>query len=48
MLFEAEVDEISVAGGGRYDRLCTLLGAENPIPAVGFSISLDRVEEAKQ
>ena len=48
LLFEAEVDGISVAGGGRYDRLCTLLGAEKPIPAVGFSISLDRVLEAKQ
>ena len=46
MLFEAEVAGISVAGGGRYDRLCTLLGAEKPIPAVGFSISLDRVAEA--
>ncbi len=46
VLFEAEVDGISVAGGGRYDRLCSLLGSEKPVPAVGFSISLDRVEEA--
>ena len=48
VLFEAEVNGIAVAGGGRYDRLCTLLGAADPIPAIGFSISLDRVEEAKQ
>jgi ATP phosphoribosyltransferase regulatory subunit len=33
-----------LAGGGRYDRLLTLLGAEAPIPAVGFSVWLDRIE----
>ncbi len=33
----------AMAGGGRYDRLCTLLGASTPVPAVGFSISLDRL-----
>jgi len=32
-----------LVGGGRYDRLLTLLGAEKPIPGVGFSIWLDRV-----
>lgn len=32
-----------LAGGGRYDRLLTLLGAEHPIPGVGFSVWLDRV-----
>lgn len=32
-----------LAGGGRYDRLLTLLGAEKPIPGVGFSIWLDRI-----
>jgi len=30
-----------LAGGGRYDRLLTLLGAGMPIPAVGFSVGLD-------
>ncbi len=35
---------ISIAGGGRYDRLCSLLGSETPVPAVGFSISLDRLD----
>ena len=45
VLFEATVGEAVVAGGGRYDRLCSLLGAKEAIPAVGFSISLDRVEE---
>lgn len=35
-----------LAGGGRFDRLLTLLGAENHIPAVGFSLWLDRIETA--
>lgn len=33
-----------LAGGGRFDRLLTLLGAETHIPAVGFSLWLDRIE----
>ena len=33
-----------LAGGGRYDRLLTLLGAQTPIPGVGFSVWLDRIE----
>jgi ATP phosphoribosyltransferase regulatory subunit len=33
-----------LAGGGRYDRLLTLLGAKAPIAGVGFSVWLDRVE----
>ncbi|RCL03350.1 MAG: ATP phosphoribosyltransferase regulatory subunit [Candidatus Tokpelaia sp. JSC161] len=32
-----------LVGGGRYDRLLTMLGACSPIPAVGFSIWLDRL-----
>jgi ATP phosphoribosyltransferase regulatory subunit len=36
--------ERPLAGGGRYDRLLTLLGAEKPIPGVGFSVWLDRLE----
>ncbi|RCL02157.1 MAG: ATP phosphoribosyltransferase regulatory subunit [Candidatus Tokpelaia sp. JSC188] len=32
-----------LAGGGRYDRLLTMLGASIPIPAVGFSIWLDQL-----
>ena len=47
VLFEASSNGIVVAGGGRYDRLCSLLGAQQAIPAVGFSFSLDRVGEAK-
>ncbi len=35
---------IPVGGGGRYDRLFRALGAE--VPAVGFSISLERLLEA--
>ena len=33
-----------LAGGGRYDRLLTMLGAPEPVPAVGFSLWLDRIE----
>ncbi len=32
-----------LVGGGRYDRLLTMLGAKDPIPGVGFSVWLDRV-----
>ncbi|MEM9734853.1 MAG: ATP phosphoribosyltransferase regulatory subunit [Pseudomonadota bacterium] len=46
LLFDAHVGGINVAGGGRYDHLCTMLGSESPVPAVGFSIQLDRVMEA--
>jgi ATP phosphoribosyltransferase regulatory subunit len=35
---------LPLIGGGRYNRLMTLLGATRPIPAVGFSMWLDRVE----
>lgn len=32
-----------VAGGGRYDRLMEILGADVAVPAVGFSLWLDRL-----
>lgn len=35
---------VPVGGGGRYDRLFQALGA--PVPAVGFSLSLERLLEA--
>ena len=48
------VFEISVSGGarplvggGRYDRLLTMLGADKPIPGVGFSVWLDRIAAAR-
>lgn len=47
LVFEVRVAGSSVdplAGGGRYDRLLTLLGATKPIPGVGFSLWLDRLE----
>jgi ATP phosphoribosyltransferase regulatory subunit len=37
-----------LVGGGRYDRLLTLLGAKSPIPGVGFSVWLDRIEELRR
>lgn len=39
----ARPDEAVVVGGGRYDRLLALLGASAPVPAVGFSVWLDRL-----
>ncbi|MBB3975757.1 ATP phosphoribosyltransferase regulatory subunit [Rhizobium azooxidifex] len=39
-------DPAVLAGGGRFDRLMTLLGAKTRIPAVGFSLWLDRIEQA--
>jgi ATP phosphoribosyltransferase regulatory subunit len=36
-----------LVGGGRYDRLLTLLGAKTPIPGVGFSVWLDRIESLR-
>lgn len=48
MVFEARIPGAAdpLAGGGRYDRLLTFLGAGKPIPAVGFSLWLDRIETA--
>jgi len=40
-------DDAVLAGGGRFDRLLTLLGAREDIPAVGFSLWLDRIEQAR-
>ena len=50
MVFEIALpgDPQPLVGGGRYDRLLTLLGADKPIPGVGFSVWLDRIEAAKE
>ncbi|KQZ15715.1 ATP phosphoribosyltransferase regulatory subunit [Mesorhizobium sp. Root554] len=50
LVFEISVDggDRPLAGGGRYDRLLTLLGATAPIPGVGFSVWLDRIEAARE
>ncbi len=42
-----EGDALVLAGGGRFDRLLTLLGARERIPAVGFSLWLDRIASVK-
>lgn len=46
LVYEIGVEDVPavLAGGGRFDQLLTLLGAENHIPAVGFSLWLDRIE----
>lgn len=41
----AGASALPVGGGGRYDRLFRDLGAE--VPAIGFSVSLDRLLEAR-
>lgn len=49
LVFEVSVDgsDAVLAGGGRFDRLLTFLGAKDRIPAVGFSLWLDRIETAR-
>lgn len=49
LVFEISAGEggLVLAGGGRYDRLMTLLGARDPIPAVGFSLWVDRIETVR-
>ncbi|MDI7864792.1 ATP phosphoribosyltransferase regulatory subunit [Rhizobiaceae bacterium n13] len=49
LVFEVAVEGSSavLAGGGRFDRLMTLLGATEHIPAVGFALWLDRIEAAR-
>ncbi len=46
LVFEVSVEGSSavLAGGGRFDRLLNFLGARERIPAVGFSLWLDRIE----
>ncbi|HZP19634.1 MAG TPA: ATP phosphoribosyltransferase regulatory subunit [Bauldia sp.] len=40
-------DKKPIVGGGRYDRLLSLIGAGGPVPAVGFAIWLDRIGAAR-
>ncbi|WP_320200853.1 ATP phosphoribosyltransferase regulatory subunit [Agrobacterium sp. rho-13.3] len=49
LVFEVMVkgETAVLAGGGRFDRLMTLLGAKDKIPAVGFSLWLDRIEAVR-
>ena len=49
LVFEMTADAKAgtLIGGGRYDRLLTLLGAKEPIAGVGFSVWLDRVAELR-
>ncbi|WP_417434489.1 ATP phosphoribosyltransferase regulatory subunit [Hoeflea sp.] len=49
LVFEISAGDhnLVLAGGGRYDRLMELLGAQEPIPAVGFSLWLDRIESVR-
>lgn len=36
-------DGTILCGGGRYDNLLAMLGSQRPVPAVGFSLRLDRI-----
>jgi len=36
-------DGAVLVGGGRYDKLLTLLGAKDEVPGIGFSVWLDRI-----
>lgn len=45
LVFEVrERDGTVLVGGGRYDRLLEMLGADTPIPGVGFSLWLDCID----
>ncbi len=47
ILFEIYADGTEqLGGGGRYDDLASILGARQPLPAVGFSLGLERILEA--
>ncbi len=37
---------IAIAGGGRYDYLARAIGGKKDVPAVGFSIGVDRIVES--
>ena len=41
-----EGGSISIAGGGRYDYLAKQLGNKKDVPAVGFSVGVDRIVES--
>lgn len=43
LVFELHSGQRHVGGGGRYDDLARLLGANEPIPAVGFAYYVDEV-----
>jgi len=45
VVFEFYVDDVQVAGGGRYDELIEHLGGE-PCPAVGVGFGVDRIAQA--
>jgi histidyl-tRNA synthetase len=38
---------LALGGGGRYDYLAKQIGGKKDIPAVGFSVGVDRIVEAK-
>ncbi len=42
-MYAPSLSASQIVGGGRYDRLLTMLGAREPVPAVGCSIWIDRI-----
>lgn len=45
-VFEIHRNSDMIIGGGRYNHLLTILGADRPMPAVGFSVWLDRLDNS--
>ncbi|MCA1669572.1 MAG: histidine--tRNA ligase family protein [Thermomicrobia bacterium] len=43
-LYAAGAEQLG--GGGRYDDLATILGSRQPLPAVGFSLGIERIADA--
>lgn len=43
IVFEVRIDDMPVAGGGRYDELMRIIGGDRDIPAVGFAFYIDNL-----
>jgi ATP phosphoribosyltransferase regulatory subunit len=43
-VFQIEIGELAVAGGGRYDELLSDLGAPEKVPAIGCAIHTERLQ----
>jgi ATP phosphoribosyltransferase regulatory subunit len=44
LVFQIEIGELAVAGGGRYDELLSDLGASEKVPAIGCAIHTERLQ----
>jgi histidyl-tRNA synthetase len=45
-IYDGDVNQGQLVGGGRYDDLAQTLGARQPLPACGFTYGLERLVDA--